>query len=296
MSNMYGRQVVVPMTNKSGGAVVAGDVVVIDTANDTAFTTTTSARVEVTLGVAQEAIASNATGRVLIAGYAALVNVPASVTRGHYVETHTVAKQATGNSTRRSGSFGQFLTGGTTPAAMLWGSTDQTASAGAGLTHAYVGYNTVGGSTEALVDLRQYYKKVTLASACMIESIGVYIKQVTAGHVIGMAVGVLQDTAGTPDSVLAYNNNGASSSFLSTNNGAAGAARWVQMPIGLYAPAGDYWLAVCLTATAAGHQVYYDGSGSDKYHLNGALRITDSGWTTVTTSSNKYSIRASTIA
>lgn len=130
MANIYGRQVVLPLTNKSGGGVIAGDVVIVDTTNDTAFTTTTSARVEVSLGVAQETIANNASGRVLVAGYAALVNVPASVTRGHYVETHTVAKQATGNSTRRSGSCGQFLTGGTTPSAVLWGSTDPTASAG----------------------------------------------------------------------------------------------------------------------------------------------------------------------
>jgi len=132
--NTYGRQVVEALVNKSGGAVAAGDVVIIDTANDGAFTTTTTARAEITIGVVQETIASNATGRVLLSGYAALVNVPASVTRGHYVETHTVAKQATGNSARRSGSFGQFRTGGTTPTAVLWGSSDQTASGGGSLT------------------------------------------------------------------------------------------------------------------------------------------------------------------
>lgn len=130
MSNLRGRQVVVSLTNKSGGSVAAGDVVIVDTGNNEAITTTTSARVEVSLGVVQEAIASNATGRVLVHGYAALVNVPSSVTRGHYVETHTVAKQATGNSSRRSGSFGQFLTGGTTPTALIWGRPDQTASGG----------------------------------------------------------------------------------------------------------------------------------------------------------------------
>lgn len=130
MASTRGRQVVVPLTNKSGGSVAAGDVVVVDTANDTAFTTTTTGRAEVSVGIAQETIANTASGRVLVAGYAALVNVPASVTRGHYVETHTVAKQATGSSTRRSGSLGQFLTGGTTPTAVLWGQTDQAASGG----------------------------------------------------------------------------------------------------------------------------------------------------------------------
>ena len=131
MPSTRGRQVVIPLTNKSGGSVAAGDVVVIDTTTDASFTTTTTGRAELSVGVAQETIASNATGRVLVAGYAALVNVPASVTRGHYIETHTVVKQATGNSTRRSGSFGQFLSTSATPTAWLWGQTDQTAAAAA---------------------------------------------------------------------------------------------------------------------------------------------------------------------
>jgi hypothetical protein len=127
-ANTYGRQVVEALVNKSGGAVAAGDVVIIDTTNDGAFTTTTTGQSQVTIGIVQETIASNATGRVLLSGFAALVNVPASVTRGHFVETHTVAKQATGNSSRRSGSFGQFRTGGTTPTAVIWGNTDTPAS------------------------------------------------------------------------------------------------------------------------------------------------------------------------
>jgi hypothetical protein len=144
MPSTRGRQVVVPLTNKSGGSVAAGDVVIVDTGNDAAFTTTTSARSETSLGVVQETIANNGTGRVLIAGYAALVNVPASVTRGHYIETHTVAKQAVGNSTRRSGSFGQFLTGGTTPTALLWGKTDTAGGSGAPTDGEYVTYAANG--------------------------------------------------------------------------------------------------------------------------------------------------------
>lgn len=130
MSNMYGRQTVLPLVNKSGGVVIAGDVVIIDTANDGAFTTTTVAQSQKSVGVAQETIASNATGRILVSGYAALVNVQASVTRGHYLETYSVAKQGNGNSTRRAGTFGQFLTGGTTPTAWLWGFPDNAGAAG----------------------------------------------------------------------------------------------------------------------------------------------------------------------
>jgi hypothetical protein len=124
-----GKQTVVPLTNKTGGTVVKGDVVIIDSTNDAAFTTTTAARYEGIVGIVQEAIANNGSGRVLTAGYADLVNVPASVTRGHYIETHTVAKQATGSAARRSGSLGQFLTGGTTPTALIGGLPDQAAAA-----------------------------------------------------------------------------------------------------------------------------------------------------------------------
>jgi hypothetical protein len=120
MASTRGRQVVVPLTNKSGGAVVAGDVVVVDTTNNDAFTTTTSAGFTGGIGVAQESLANNAVGRVLISGYAALVNVNASVTRGHFGFTHTVAKQAAGASARGAGSFCQFLTGGTTPDAIVY--------------------------------------------------------------------------------------------------------------------------------------------------------------------------------
>lgn len=121
MSNIFGRQVVVPLTNKSGGGVIAGDVVIVDTSNNAAFTTTTSASFTGGVGIVQETIASNATGRVLTAGYAALVNVNASVTRGHFGATHSVVKQAaSAGASRTAGTFCQFLTGGTTPTALVY--------------------------------------------------------------------------------------------------------------------------------------------------------------------------------
>lgn len=130
MASTRGRSVVIPLTNKSGGSVAAGDVVVVDTGNNTAFTTSTAGTVTGGVGIAQETIANNATGRVLIAGYAALVNVSASVTRGNYGKTHTVVKQAVdAGSSRVAGTFCQFLTGGTTPDARVF-SPDLGAAAG----------------------------------------------------------------------------------------------------------------------------------------------------------------------
>jgi hypothetical protein len=120
-SNVFGRQVVLPLTNKSGGSVAAGDVVILDTTNNDAFTTTTAAATTAIVGIATGTIANNAVGLVLFSGYASLVNVNASVTRGHYGTTFTVAKQATdGGATRITGAFCQFLTGGTTPDAIIY--------------------------------------------------------------------------------------------------------------------------------------------------------------------------------
>lgn len=138
-----GRQLVATLTNKSGGAVAAGDVVVVDTTTDESFTTLASASAERSIGIVQETIASNAAGRVLLSGYAPLVNVAASVTRGHYLFTSATAKQATGSATRAAGAFGQFLTTSATPTAWIWGVADQTATAGSA---AFVGakaYNSV---------------------------------------------------------------------------------------------------------------------------------------------------------
>src|SRR3972149_4257943 len=57
-----GRIVEISLTNKSGGALAIGDVVIVDSANDNAVTTTTTASLTGIKGVAREAIASNAAG------------------------------------------------------------------------------------------------------------------------------------------------------------------------------------------------------------------------------------------
>jgi hypothetical protein len=120
-ANTYGRQVVIAATNKSGGGLIAGDVCVIDTTNNLAFTTDTSGGFTGTVGIAQGTIANNAAGLFAISGYVSLVNVNASVTRGHYGKTFTVAKQATdAGSSRGVGTFCEFTTGGTTPDAVMW--------------------------------------------------------------------------------------------------------------------------------------------------------------------------------
>ncbi len=133
---LRGRAVDLYLTNKSGGAVAVGDVVIIgDGATDEAFDTTTTGQYEGSVGVAQEAIANDAAGRIRVMGYCPEITVNGTVTREHYIETHTTATEAVGNSTRRAGSFGQFMSGGSgTVSGFLWGGTDQTASGGGDIT------------------------------------------------------------------------------------------------------------------------------------------------------------------
>lgn len=125
-----GRSNVVTLTNNSGGGLVAGDVCVQDATADEKVTTTTSAASVLKIFVAAETIASGAAGRFYESGYCPLVNVNASVTRGRFLFTHTVAKQAAENATYGAGAFGKILKSGTTPSAIIYSATAQISGSG----------------------------------------------------------------------------------------------------------------------------------------------------------------------
>ena len=128
---LRGRQVVVPLTNKSGGDVVEGDVVILSSGTAAAFTTTTTAGLATDMiGVAIETIANDATGRVCIGGYVAKINLAASANLGDTFGTHTVAKQGAAHSSMIGGDFGEVLGAGTAPAALLWGGMPKTTAGG----------------------------------------------------------------------------------------------------------------------------------------------------------------------
>lgn len=131
-----GRSNIVTLTNNSGGGLVAGDVCIQDTSADEKVTTTTSAASVSKVFIAAETIASGAAGKFYESGYCPLVNVNASVTRGRFLFTHTVAKQAAENATYGAGAFGKILKSGTTPSAIIYSATAQVAGAG-----------TIGGAT-----------------------------------------------------------------------------------------------------------------------------------------------------
>lgn len=168
------------------------------------------------------------------------------------------------------------------------GSVHNIENAGA-LTHSYLGYNTAGGSVEAMTQYRVFLKKISPGSDGFLASIGAYIQQ-NADNVVDLSVAVFSDSAGSPLRILAYNANPAASIYPAISGSQT--KRWVQVPIGFWVIAGDYWIAVQSNAPSAHCDLAYDGSGSDRYYTAAGAWFTDAGHTSVTTGAIKYSIRA----
>lgn len=113
------------LTNKSGGSLAQGDVVIVDSANASAVTTTTesgysSGRIGVVLE--PNGIANNASGLIGFSGYVPKINLSSSASLGDLVKTDTVAKQGVRHAApAQTGDFAQVLQTGTSPTALLLG-------------------------------------------------------------------------------------------------------------------------------------------------------------------------------
>lgn len=100
------------LTNKSGGTVNAGDVVIWDKANASAFTTTTSSADRRVCGVVKSGqIANNAAGIIAVGGTIETVKVQGNVSSGQALITSTTTKRASSNgTTKQNGFIGYALT------------------------------------------------------------------------------------------------------------------------------------------------------------------------------------------
>lgn len=128
--SLRGRQTVAYLTNKSGGGVVEGDVVIVDDGNANAFTTTAVEGVAIDLiGVVLETIANNAAGRICFFGYVPQINLDGAAALGEYIVTDGVAKQGTPAAVVEEGVFAQVLAAGAAPAAIVFNAPQQVAAA-----------------------------------------------------------------------------------------------------------------------------------------------------------------------
>lgn len=100
---------VVELTNRSGASVAAGDVVILDTANDSSFTTTATANVVGAIGVADETIANAALGKVQVGGLATVATTGV-ISRGNRLATSTTDKRAKGSTAVGAGDFAAAAT------------------------------------------------------------------------------------------------------------------------------------------------------------------------------------------
>jgi hypothetical protein len=165
-------------------------------------------------------------------------------------------------------------------------------SAGGSFSQSYLGYNTIGGSQETWAGVTVYYKQITLASAALLVSIDVYLDLPTVTNVQNINSWVTSDNAGAPNLQIALGTYRDSPSFhLSAT------ARWLSLPISVWLPAGTYWVAVQRPVDSGSDlRIYYDGSGSDIKATTAGAWSSDYSQQTPTTTSNRYSIRASILS
>ncbi len=122
LSGLIRREVAL-LTNNSGGDLLKGDVVIVDSTLELAFTTTTTAAyADGKVGVLEDDIPDGELGMVVFSGEVSQINLSASASLGDKVSTHTVAGQAARHASPRvEGDFAEVLDTGTNPPALLWG-------------------------------------------------------------------------------------------------------------------------------------------------------------------------------
>lgn len=179
------------------------------------------------------------------------------------------------------------------PDSLLWQHVGGS-EASAVVSHSYVGYNTVGASTELVTSNRQLMKKVVIPTDSIVQSIGIYTQRLTSNEIISFSVGLLTDNGDVPQNVIAASTIGTAATTSGTYLG-TGTARWVQAPLGIFVAAGTYWLAVTpQIITGSSHQIFYD-TGSDVYQSQTASVRIDDVVSAPTNSGRNYSIRASIV-
>jgi hypothetical protein len=162
---------------------------------------------------------------------------------------------------------------------------------------AQLGKNAIGGSTGAATNNRIYLKKITPSKDGLLTSIGIYVKLNSEGTNPAFRFMVWDDVSGDPRHLIGFSGVRDQDVLLDRINGAGGLdARWIHGPIGIEVTAGtSYWIGWGYASSGNFIDHYYDsGSGSDRY-MTATTPWQDAGWTTPTTTTDDYSIRATII-
>lgn len=170
------------------------------------------------------------------------------------------------------------------------------AAGGGGVTHSYLGYNTVGGSTTAVGAGVVYMKKITLASAGLLLGLDLYLDH-TTDTVAGVpSLGIWTDNSNSPLTLIHQSNSPGSDHFYLGSTTSSWPARWIGVgSFGKYLTAADYWIG-WMFADAGSLRLYDDGSGSDQTFASGAFWLANGDRYTLTNTGKKFSARVSFLA
>lgn len=181
---------------------------------------------------------------------------------------------------------GLFYSDGT-----AWNAIGGGGGGGGSLALGWVGTTTPGTSFEAVSSLRTYCQKFTLTKDTLIDSAAVYL-QYAGAYNVGVMASVYTDSSGP--SIPLHN------APLPGRIGppASPATQWITVPLGCRLAAGTFWLAVAFTnVQGVAPNIAFATGGSDQYfalNSNGGGEFDSAP--TLTTTSNTYSIKATTLS
>jgi hypothetical protein len=117
-------------TNKDASSVTAGQVVILDTANDSAVKLTTSANSTDVFGVVLIGGAADAEVTIITEGFCPAVNVTGSTDNGDYLFTSTTSGKCDPSSSHGAGAFARAMTTSSTSVSAQLGGAPVTAAIG----------------------------------------------------------------------------------------------------------------------------------------------------------------------
>jgi hypothetical protein len=165
-----------------------------------------------------------------------------------------------------------------------------------GASTSFLGYNTVGGSTQTMTQGRVYATQITAGSGGnTLLGVQAYVDQTAEALWFAAfflhadsgsdTIGDLIQTAPGGPMVLAHG----------TGGGISYPARWLGAAFGYpLAASTKYWLGVVYHSGTGAPRLYYDGSGSDRYYTAGVTPYYNDGAYNAgaqTNTTNKHSIR-----
>ena len=172
------------------------------------------------------------------------------------------------------------------------------------LVQQYLGENTTGNLYAAMTQYKVWALKITMAKAGLLTNIEALIRNASSGtddQAHSFHYGLYDDVAGTPGLLISGVQSGNNTEYSARFDAASGATgdnvgRWFGLPIGRWLAAGNYWITVMNMRTSPTAELYYwGGGGTGRVYTSTGPWMSDWGFDTPTTTSDRYCIRANVL-